>query len=206
MAAPPRLLIVDVDGVLYDYDRDVRVRALAAALNVEPQAVDDALFASGIEDRADAGELSTDEYLDAVGAQLGCRVDRETWVQARIVCTKPMPGELELTALAATSAQAVTLSNNSLLLKEEMPRIMPELVALPGVTIHVAAEFGVLKPDPAVYLAIAEHYGVRPGDTAFVDDAERHVKGAERAGMAAHHYRNLDGYRAWLADLDLLKP
>lgn len=98
MAAPPRLLIVDVDGILYDYDRAVRVRALAAALNVEPQAVDDALFASGIEDRADAGELSTDEYLDAVGAQLGCRLDRETWVQARIVCTKPMPGELELTA------------------------------------------------------------------------------------------------------------
>ncbi len=204
MTPPVRLLIVDVDGVLYDYDRDRRIRELAASLDVEPQAVDDALFASGIEDRADAGELTTEEYLAAVGHELDRSLDRETWVQARIACTEPMIGELAACTEAAVRTQAVTLSNNSLLLKEEMPRIMPELVAMPGMTIHVAAEYGVLKPDPAVYLAMADQYRVSPGEAAFVDDAERHVRGALQAGMAAHRYEDLDRFRAWLASLDLL--
>src|SRR6478736_6017378 len=129
----PRLLILDIDGVLYDYDRPERVRVLGDLLNREAAAVDDALFASGIEDRADAGELTTEEYLAAVGDQLDVTLDRETWVQARIASTAPLDRELALTRRAAELTTVITLSNNSLLLKEEMPRVMPELVAIPGV-------------------------------------------------------------------------
>ncbi len=201
-----QLLILDVDGVLYDYDRSERVRVLASLLGRTPDAVDDAVFASGIEDRADAGELTTEEYLAAVGDRLGCRLDRETWVQARIAATRPMAGELALMHEAASRARVATLSNNSVLLKEEMPRIMPELSGATDVDVHVAGEIGVLKPAAGAYLALTERYAVEPGQAAFVDDAERHVRGAERAGLLALRYTGLDGLRSWLVDLGVVEP
>ena len=198
------LLIVDVDGMLYDYDRDRRVQQLATALDVSPQAVEDAVFTSGVEDSADAGEISTERYLAAVSERLARTLDRETWVRARIASTRPMPGELALCAEAARRTTVATLTNNSFLFKEEMPRFMPELLALDDVSVHVAAEYGVIKPDPAVFLAMTDEYGVSPDHAAFVDDAERHVDGARRAGLAAHHYQDLGRWRAWLVDLGIV--
>ena len=125
-------------------------------------------------------------------------------MQARIASTTPLERELALTRRAAELTTVITLSNNSLLLKEEMPRVMPELVAIPGVRIHVAAELGVLKPDPAVYLRLVERYGVSPTDAAFVDDADRHVHGALQAGLQAVHYDGYDQLARWFADHDLI--
>ena len=159
----PRLLILDIDGVLYDYDRDERVRVLAELLSCEAPAVDDALYASGIEDRADEGALTTEQYLSRRGQRarphprpghLGAGPHRRH--------PRRMARELALARHAAELTTVVTLSNNSLLLKEEMPTVMPELVAIPGLRIHVAAELGALKPNPAVYRRLVDLYGMSP--------------------------------------------
>ncbi|MDP3519422.1 MAG: HAD-IA family hydrolase [Hydrogenophaga sp.] len=47
---------------------------------------------------------------------------------------------------------------------------------------------GVLKPDPAAYLACLEQLGVAASDTVFVDDQLRNILGAQRCGLQVVHF------------------
>lgn len=51
-----------------------------------------------------------------------------------------------------------------------------------------ATHTGILKPDPRAYAAVAEALDLPPGACVFVDDQQRNVAGAERAGMLAVHF------------------
>ena len=199
-----RLVIFDVDGVLYRYDREVRTRALAGSLGVSPGAVDDALFGSGIEDRADAGELGADAYLEAVSDRLGVRVERDNWVVAWAEAATPDYATLGLAARACRVAKVAALSNNGALLREEAPRILPELVALVLDRLFVSGGLRVAKPDPAAYWAVVDTCGFAPSDALFVDDSEANVEGARLAGLGAHHYSRPEGLADFLAANGLL--
>jgi HAD superfamily hydrolase (TIGR01509 family) len=51
--------------------------------------------------------------------------------------------------------------------------------------IAYSHEIGVMKPDPAAYLAVCELLEVEPDEVVFLDDLERCVEGAEAVGMKA---------------------
>jgi beta-phosphoglucomutase-like phosphatase (HAD superfamily) len=46
------------------------------------------------------------------------------------------------------------------------------------------------KPDPEIYLKAARSLGMRPDECVVIEDAERGVKAAKRAGMKTIGYRN----------------
>lgn len=56
--------------------------------------------------------------------------------------------------------------------------------------IAYSHEIGVMKPDPAAYIAGCDLLEVEPHVVAFLDDLERCVEGAESVGMAAVLYRD----------------
>jgi putative hydrolase of the HAD superfamily len=204
MADHVELLVVDVDGVLYRYDRGRRVAELARALDRPDGAVHDALFASGLEDRADAGELGPDEYLEALGQQLGTTVTRRVWAAARAAAMAPDDEVLRLVQRVSMDTPVASLSNDGALLAEEAPRIVPELAALGGARMFFGGTLGVAKPDPAAYLKVVEAYGVAPGAAAFVDDAAANVAGAEAAGLRGHLFTGRDDLAVFLSALRLL--
>ena len=78
-----------MEGVLSHYDRSARVNHLAAISGQAPETVRHAIWGSGLEARADAGQISDDEYLRALGDLLGCRIDREDWLAARHASITP---------------------------------------------------------------------------------------------------------------------
>lgn len=199
-----RLLIFDVDGVLFHYDREVRVQALAAAIGRSPAEVTDAVFSSGIEDRADAGELGTGAYLAALSERLGVPVPRDAWVAARAASMTPDHDVLRLAAHACRVVPVASLSNNGMLLKEEAPRIAPELVALVKDRLFVAAELGAAKPHLAAYWAVTDRCAVPATTALFVDDSEPNVAGARAAGLQAHHFTTAAALEACLSDHGLL--
>ncbi|HEY6279094.1 MAG TPA: HAD family phosphatase [Streptosporangiaceae bacterium] len=49
-------------------------------------------------------------------------------------------------------------------------------------------EAGMSKPDPRIYALACARLGVQPGETVFIDDAERCVTGARDAGLHAIQY------------------
>ncbi|MDZ7676622.1 MAG: HAD-IA family hydrolase [Acidimicrobiales bacterium] len=200
--SPIRLLVLDINGVLYRYDPARRIDALAGTLGVDRAEVDQAFFGSGLEDAADAGEIDPDEYLRRAGESLGRPLDRQTWADALAAAIEPDETVLDLIAPVVRRVQATTLSNNGLLVREMVDHLYPRLGELP-IECHVAAEFGESKPDTDVYLDVCERFGVAPREAAFVDDKERNVRGAERAGLVAHRFVGVDALRSFLDELEL---
>jgi putative hydrolase of the HAD superfamily len=196
------LLILDVDDVLYRYDRTQRVEQLAAATGTTPDAVWLAVFESGLEDRADAGELDADEYLRAVSQRLGRELDRRTWTRARARSVTPMAPTFELVRTLDGTVDVVGLSNNGHLVKEESATIFPEL-APAGIELHVSAEFGARKPAEVVYRRACELLRVDPDRAAFVDDDPANADGATAAGLHGHHFTTVESLAAFLRPLGL---
>jgi len=180
------LVIFDVDNVLVTYDRRRRMAEMAARLGRTAEEVTAAVFGSGIEDAADAGELDAEAYLDAIGRRLGVPVPRDLWVAARAAATTVDPGMVDLAATIAGHTAVALLTNNGSLLREEFARIAPEVAALPGVELFASGDLRLAKPDPAVYLHLAAHHGVAPADAVFVDDSPEYVGGALLAGLRGH--------------------
>lgn len=179
-------ILFDMDGVLVDYQPAIRVNHIAAMLRRSAAEVHAAIYASGVEADADAGRLSADEYLEAIGTILGVRLPVDVWTEARRLATRVRPGLLEhISSLAPRGIGVAILTNNGHLLAAHWERIAPELFPLFRGRAHVAAEFGVTKPDPSVYVAVLEKLGWRAKDTLFIDDAQANVDGAVAAGLAA---------------------
>lgn len=196
------LLILDINDVVYRYDTDRRVELLAAATGTTPSEVRSAVFDSGIEARSDSGRIGPEEYLAAIGSQLGAPVDRGTWTASLAGAVTPIDDALALVRAVRSAVHTVGLSNNGLLVKEEAASIYPALREL-GIELYVSAEFGGSKPDARVYLGLCSHLDTDPGRAAFVDDKEANARGATEAGLHGHHFIDVSGLAEFLRGLGL---
>lgn len=198
-----RCVLFDLDEVLADYDRAIRVGHLAQAIGSTPEAVRAAIYDSGIEDAADRGALTPQAYLDALGAHLGRTVTTEAWTAARRHATRVRPELLARAARIGAHLRVAILTNNGVLMARQLPLIAPALFPLFEGHAFASAEFGASKPDPEVYIRCLEHLGVPAGDTLFIDDNEANVRGAVDAGLHGHHYQDLPSLDAALATFGL---
>ena len=67
--------------------------------------------------------------------------------------------------------------------------------------IFLSAELDLLKPDPAIYLRVADELGIAPGAIVFVDNRASNVAGAESIGMTGHVFTDAASLRAFLVRL-----
>jgi hypothetical protein len=102
MTASITLVLFDMEGVLSHYDRSARVDHLSAVSGQAAETVRHAIWGSGLEARADAGQISDDEYLSELGDLLSCRINRNDWLAARRASITPYA---EVLALAARVAE-----------------------------------------------------------------------------------------------------
>jgi len=70
--------------------------------------------------------------------------------------------------------------------------------------IVISGDVGVTKPDPAIYRYLLDRFGLQPGATAFIDDAEANVAIAADLGMQAIRFEDGPGLRRDLVRLGLL--
>jgi len=88
------------------------------------------------------------------------------------------------------------LSNSS---AETVPRSAPVselLTKFDGVML--SGEFGLLKPDPAIFHEAEGRFGLNPSETWFVDDSEANVEGARAVGWNGVHFVDAASLRAAL--------
>ena len=189
---PPRLLLLDMDDVVYAYDRAARIAVLAAGTGLDPERIERAIWGSGFQDAADRGAFATvDAYLDGWRERLGVGVSRALWTEARRAGMTPVPGVFErLAPLAEGGAVAIgVLTNNGPLLHAERETLVPELARLAGERFLVSACLGAAKPDPDVYVRALDRLGFAPAETLFIDDRADNVAGARSAGLRAAQVR-----------------
>jgi glucose-1-phosphatase len=189
------LVIFDMDGVLDRYDLGTRLDRLAAATGKSADAIHAAIWKSGFEDAADAGEFSAAEYLQGFAERIGAPVSRAAWIAARRAAMHPDRDVLELAKRLKPRVGIAVLTNNGFLVKETFRELFPELPPLFGERLHVAAEFGAKKPDPEVYRRLVARHAIAPATALMIDDKPENVEGAVRAGLAGHRFAGVDGLR-----------
>lgn len=184
----PTILAVlfDMDHVLCDLVEARRLAEYSRLTGHPPEFVREAIWGSGLDLRSDLGELSATEFIEEAGRRLGYPLTARQWAEARRCGMPPNHDVLEL-VIRLTVPKAV-LTNNGLVLKEQIHVAFPEVAALFVGRFFTSAEFRRFKPDPEVYLRCCEAARFPPADTLFVDDREENVRGAEQAGLMGHRF------------------
>ncbi|MDQ0511691.1 HAD family hydrolase [Ancylobacter amanitiformis] len=199
-----RLVVFDMDDVLLRYDVEARRAAIGRLAGLPHDEIERRIWTSGIEDASDAGRLSADGYLDAVAAALGAPFGRREWHDTRRLAMTLDPAVVALAARVGARVPIALLTNNGFIMKEHFDALVPELRALFGPSMHVAAEFDTKKPDPAIYRRLAALHGVDPAAAVMIDDKATNVDGARAAGLRAHHFTHASRLETFLGGLGLL--
>ena len=202
MAALPRLLLFDLDGVLADYDRKARCAALARAAGAPPEAVHEALFgADGLEHASDCGEIGLRDALDALRERHGWRIDAAGFVEARRLATRARPDVIALCAHLSTQARLGVFTNNGDWVATHIAAIVPELPALFGEAIVASGQIGQRKPAQAAFRTCLARLGqADPAGALFIDDSADNTAGARAAGLDAIHFTTLQPLRRALRE------
>jgi putative hydrolase of the HAD superfamily len=197
--SPARFVIFDLDGVLYDFCREERLAAFSKLSGRDAASLDAAIWGGDLERNAENGRYVTGaDYLDALSHALGRHVSRAEWVDIRRRAMTPNHEVLEIARRLRGTVRIAMLSNNSALLREELPTLAPAAYEIFGASAHVSADFLARKPEEAVFRRICERYGFSVYDALFIDDDPAFVEGARHAGLSAHRFTGAESLRSAL--------
>ncbi|MGE0006137.1 MAG: HAD family hydrolase [Parvibaculaceae bacterium] len=199
------IAIFDLDDVLCRYDLGRRLRVLSRVSGKMPRDIRAALWDSGFEDAADAGQYPTPrEYLAEFGRRLGHPISRAQWIEARRAAIAPWPDMLSLIRRIAPRTRIALFSNNGPLMKESLAEVFPAAAELFGKDCYFSCEFRTKKPDPESYRRLMAHLGIDPPQAWFTDDKKSNVDGARIAGLHAHHFVSAAQLRRDLLERQLI--
>jgi len=198
------LVLFDVNGVLYRYDKAARLAALARLSGMAPAAIDRAIWASGFEDAGDAGELDAEAYLRGFGERLSHRLTPEDFVAALAAALSPIPPMLDLARRVGERARLAVLTNNNLLVRAHMDALYPALGPIFGAAICASAEQRARKPAPEAYRRCLARLGESPARCLFIDDSAENIAGAAEAGLHTHHHTDEAGLLVRLGALGVV--
>jgi putative hydrolase of the HAD superfamily len=179
---PAAALLIDLDGVLRRWDRahDAEVErryrldpGVLLATAMAPERVRPAVL----------GEVSHAEWMAGVGRALGAPGAVAEWEAYR---GEVDPAVLGLVREVRADGIPVALVTNA------TDRLDADLAAL-GLGTELDAvvnssAVGVAKPAPEYFIRACGTVGVPARDCLVVDDSDRFVRGARRAGLLAHRW------------------
>jgi putative hydrolase of the HAD superfamily len=197
------VVIFDVNGVLYDYDKPARLAHLARLTGRPAAEIDRLIWQSGFEDQGDAGALSAADYLDGFSARLAHHLSADDYTAALAASLRPIEPMLALARRLAARVVLATLTNNNFLVRDRMDQLYPRLRPIFGPHLCVSAAFGCRKPDPAVFRHTLARLGAAADQALFIDDSAANAEAASAAGLAAHHHTGQPALQARLATLGL---
>jgi len=204
MTSSIKLVLFDMEGVLSHYDRAARTQRMAQLTGKSPDAVRHAIWDSGLEARADSGQIGDDAYLRELGDMLGCTVSRDDWLTARHASITPNLDTLAVARRVAARRAIAVLTNNCHLVTDYIAYLNPPVAQLFGARVFASAAFGAAKPAARAYLGCVARLGVDASDTLFIDDSEANVAGAMAAGLHAYRFVSAEALSEELARFDLL--
>jgi glucose-1-phosphatase len=202
---PEHCVIFDMDGVLAELDRPRRLGFLAAKLQLPPAELQRQIWDSDFETSAEAGAFVDGEgYLAEFNRRLNRNLSRTDWIAARRIAMRVNTGTVELAHRVAQRCRIAMLTNNGWLLKESLPQLMPDIVAVFGAQAHASCELGARKPQPEVFQRLLERYRIEPARSVFIDDEPDNVAAARLLGITAIHYVGAEQLELQLASRGLL--
>ncbi len=188
------LFIFDMDDVLYDFDWHRRMEVLTDITGLPMEELRERWWDLGHEHAAEAGRYdSADDYLDAFTRAIGHPLTEDEWVRARGEAMTVLPGSVAAVKRAAELGRVTLLTNNGPLTSRHLATLAPELVPIFGEHLFTSSDYGARKPEPAVFAAVLDRYGVAAADAFFADDLPENIAGAQSLGITSHLFTEPSG-------------
>jgi HAD superfamily hydrolase (TIGR01509 family) len=187
MAMPVRFLYFDLGKVLVDFSVEQMCRQVAVVSGLEPAVVREAIFADGLQERYERGEVSDRQFYDLFCQRTQSRADLAALRQAaNDIFTLNMPIVPLVAQLAEAGYRLGILSNTCEGHWEHCRRRFRILESAP---LHALSyRIGACKPVAAIFRAAAELADCQPAEIFYVDDIAGHVEGARAVGFDAVRY------------------
>lgn len=201
---PFDVILFDIGGVLLTNGWDHHERSVIVEQFHLDAAVLEAHHAKAFEPW-ERGELSLDEYLDAVIFYEPRSFSREEFFAAMCAQSKPLPDGAMciLKELAASDKCTVGSLNNEARETHEFRVEKFGLRAMLKFTF-TSCYMGIRKPDPSIYRRALGILGVSADRSLFIDDRLENVAAAGAVGMKAIRFTGADALRRDLQSLGVL--
>ena len=150
------------------------------------------------------GTVTRAEFAARMVREFALPVDAATFLRAFEHWPRALyPGAEALLAELAPRVRLASVSNTNEMHWERFRRDW----ALPGLFHHnfPSHEVGKLKPDPEYFDHVLAELQLAPGRVLFVDDNALNVEAATALGISAHRVAGIEGARAALRSLGLLR-
>ena len=185
-------IVFDMGGVLLDFSEARQIAHFFGNFSEEEQnLVREALFGSGLWRCTDRGDFGEEEMIAKACALLPEKLHAAA---ADIVlhafdAMPPLPANELIPLLKARGQRVFLLTNVPCAFHREKHRL-PYLHLFDG--ILASCDVGLLKPDPEIYLAFLEKFGLQAQDCLFIDDMPVNIAGARSVGMYGHCFEKRD--------------
>lgn len=181
-------IVFDMGNVLILYDANRYVQQHIPDEQDQALVLDE-LFYSVEWLQLDRGCITEEQALAAVCARLPAHLHEKTafllqnWHQ-------DIPAFPEMEGLIARlkhNGYHIYLLSNTSKKYHSFRRHIPALVHFEGE--FISADWGLLKPDAAIFHAFCQHFSLVPAQCFFIDDAPANIESARRTGMHGFVYR-----------------
>ena len=201
---PFDVILFDIGGVLLTNGWDHHERSVV----IEQFKLDRSALESRHAKASEAwerGELSLNEYLDAVVFYEPRAFSREKFFAAMCGQSKKLPDSALciLEELAASDKCSIGSLNNEARETHEFRVTTFGLRNLLEYTF-TSCYMGIRKPDPAIYLRTLGILGHEPDRSLFIDDRLENIAAAAAVGMKAIHFTGAEALRQDLQNLEVL--
>lgn len=132
----------------------------------------------------ETGELPEGEFERRFASRLGI-AEADGLIDRLFNGMRPMEPMLDLVRAARGAGLRTALLSNSWSVSHYDRELLDELFD----AVVISGEVGLHKPQPEIYLMVAQRLGLQPSQCAFIDDLRENCEGAEAIGMVAvrHH-------------------
>ncbi len=195
-----KAVIWDLGGVIIRTDDYAPREELAAKFGIDRAELEQTIFAEGISDRAQRGEITTQELWAYVGRKYDLSPDAlqafmdQFWAGDRVDHDlvdeiRALRGEYITGLLSNAWDDLRTFIFNEWKIDDAFD------------SITISAEEGVAKPDARIYEIALERAGVAPQEAVFLDDMAVNIEAARRLGMHGIHFQDIEQAKATLEEL-----
>lgn len=180
------VVVFDLGGVLCHFRPRRRLAALVAETGLAASHVEQVIWRSGLDGRAEQGELTRDETVRELLEALDHRLTEAALIHSWSQAFEPNRAVLKITERLKTRPHVFT--NNGPLLTECLAS---------DITAHVdrvicSYQLRARKPEVTAFARLAGKLGLEPSTVTIIDDDLNNCDAARAAGMRALHFVNID--------------
>ena len=202
-----RNLVFDLGGVILTLDRNIAVRRFEEAGLANAEDLLDPYHQKGIFLQLETGELSREDFYNAVREEAGKPITDEQidhgWMGFITDCPEYKLKMLEDLREQGYNLYLLSNTNPVIMSWALSPDFSPQGKSLADYfdKLYLSFQMGCVKPDPRIFHAMIEDSGLIPEETLFIDDGAANIQMGQELGFKTYQPMNGEDFREEMKSL-----